>query len=697
MLKQSMSQVLILRGASSPDMVSKSAAMSRFMDFQNRRTCPSVIPFPAWTASQREFWLLQTLEANGAALNAGEYTELVGALDVDAFVRASRQTVEECEALRIRFSEKDGQPVQWIAPIGEWSPDILDLSDKTDPSKAARDWMAAELARPFNITEAVFSWTLIKLAETRHFWCLIVHQLAADGSARNLVARRMADNYSRLVDAVETTTKVPGPPSDLLREDAEYRQSEEFKQGRAYWLDQLADLRAPTRLTSRASYGSYVPARYTEPVPASSSTAIRKIMADTGVSLSGLFVCLAALYQRRLTGASDITVGLLVAARTTSRARNAPGTVSNTVPVRLKVNANTRLADLIAQVRARIREALTHQRVPLSEIKASLPSINGELYSIAVNVMKFDFALKFGALDTTTHNLSNGPVDDMSISVFEQPGDSNLLIALNGNVNRYEEAQLAAHYKWFMFCLEQVCRADLGTPVDAIDWISETDRSLLVDTDRDGAAPDAQELANIDEIDGADEPNSECEVQLCKAFARALGVDAFPVRANFFQQGGYSLLAARLILALAKELDAKIPLRALYDHPTPRALARYLSAPATGAAQRRDLPLLVLCPSTGLMREMIDLRNALQTDFWVLMVEHPHWRREWDVICDIDRYLDFMVAQIRAAAPEPRPLSLVGYSFGASVAYAMAITLAGLGYTIERLNIIDGRSPVMQA
>jgi amino acid adenylation domain-containing protein len=657
----------------------------------------SVIPFVAWTTSQRELWPLQVLEANGAALNTGEYTELIGDLDVDAFVGASRQTVKECDALRIRFSEQDGQPIQWIAPIGEWSPAIVDLSHERDPSEAAWNWMAAELARAFDITEAVFSWTLIKLAETRHFWCLVAVQLAVDGSARNLVARRMADNYSRLIDAAEAKTKVPGTLSDLLREDTEYRQSEEFEKGRAYWLDQMVDLPAPTRLTSRTSYGSYMPARCTECVPASVSASIRKFMADTGVSLSGLFVCLAALYLRRLTGASDITVGLLVAARTTPVARNAAGNVSNTVPVRLKFNANAdmTLADLIAQVRARIREALTYQRVPLSEIKAGLPCLKGELYAIAVNVMKFEFSLKFGPLIAAMHNLSNGPVDDMSISVFEQPGDGSLQIALNGNVNRYETTQLAAHYKWFLFCLERVCSSNPAVAVDAIDWISQTDRALLVDT---GRAPDVQEVANIDKGDGPDEPVTWREVQICNAFARVMGVDAFPVRANFFQQGGYSLLAAQLIFGLAKELGVKIPLRALFDHPTPRALARYLSAPATEAVQKPDLPLLVLCPGGGLlMREMIDLRNALQTDFCILLVEYPDWRREWDIVCDVNRYLDFVVAQIRAAAPQPRALSLVGYSFGASVAYTMSIVLAGLGYTIERFTIIDARSPVMQA
>ena len=656
-------------------------------------TEPSAISWSAWTTSQRELWPLQTLEANGAALNAGEYTELIGDLDVDAFVRASRQTVEECEALRVRFREEDGRPIQWIPPIGDWSPAILDASQEEDASATARHWMDAEMARAFDITETIFSWTLIKLSQGRYYWCLVAHQLAIDGSGRNLIARRMADNYSRLIGAVETKTKVPGPLYGLLREHAEYCQSEEFAEGRAYWVDQMAGVRDPMRLTGRASYGSYMPARHTEAVPSPASSAIRKIMGGTGVSLSGLFVGLAALYLRHLTGASDITIGLLVAARATPAARNTPGNVSNTVPVRLRVSADTTLAGLIAQVRARIREALTHQRVPLSQIKAGLPNLKSELYAVAVNVMKFDFALNFGTLVTVTHNLSNGPVDDMSISVFEQPRDGGLQIALNGNVNRYNATQLAAHYKWFMCCLERVCGANPTTLVDAIEWISPMDRTLLVDNGGDiGAA----QTTNIDEIDGVDGANSERVAQICEAFARALGVDVFPAHANFFQQGGHSLLAARLMSVLAKELGQKIPLRALFDNPTPRALVRYLSAPATAAVRRHDLPLLVLCPGVGLMREMMDLYKALQADFCVVLVEYPDWRREWDIVCDFDRYFDFIIAQIKAAAPEPRPLSFIGYSFGASVAYATSVILSNLGYTIERLNVIDGLSPVMQ-
>ena len=48
------------------------------------RSAIPLIPFSEWTTSQRELWPLQSLEADGASLNSGEYTELLGELDVDA-------------------------------------------------------------------------------------------------------------------------------------------------------------------------------------------------------------------------------------------------------------------------------------------------------------------------------------------------------------------------------------------------------------------------------------------------------------------------------------------------------------------------------------------------------------------------------------------------------------------------------------
>ena len=50
-----------------------------------------------------------------------------------------------------------------------------------------------------------------------------------------------------------------------------------------------------------------------------------------------------------------------------------------------------------------------------------------------VNIMAFDYDLSFGGYSATAFNLSNGPVDDLSISVYERSDDRGLRIDLDAN------------------------------------------------------------------------------------------------------------------------------------------------------------------------------------------------------------------------------------------------------------------------
>ncbi len=750
---------------------------------------PALIKFSDWTCSQRELWPLQNLEANGAALNTGQFTELFGAVDQPAFIEASRRVLDECDALRARILEDDDGPRLCIAPLLNWSPAMLDLSGEADPRARAITWMADELGRAFDPQAALFSWTLIKLSSDHFIWCFIVHQLALDGSGRNIVARRLAEVYSRIVGAEQSETPAPGPLSDLLGEDAAYRQSPEFAADGDYWARLTSDPPPAARLTRKSAQGSYLGARHTAPLPASTAAAIRDMMTKTGISLSGLFACLSATYLHRITGASDVVVGLLVAARTTPILRGIPGNVSNTVPLRIRFKPEITIDTLFVQIRARIREALKHQRFALSDMKAAMPELSGELFSIAVNVMKFDYALGFGSIPTASHNLSNGPVDDLSISVFEQPGEDGLQIALNGNVGRYAADELKAHYDRLVYFLDQLCHCDPATEIRAIAYFGDNERErvlsqygaarnsisgdsfearvrrgadtptrLFVLDDRleplpigcEGAlylaAPAGAASAGVDSVacpfagpdwrmhrtgdialwredgelefvDRADSgspvdsvmdkapirvaqfvgPRNPREEIVCRLFREALGAAEISVNDNFFEAGGHSLLAARLVSRLSAEMKSKVALRAIFEHPTPEALARFLDAREPAAQTPSNKPLLVLFPGGGVVsREVINLQVALAANHGVLLIDYPDWRDQCDVFFDIEKYLDAVLAQIRKAAPTPRPLRLVGYSFGGGVSYVLAIMLRRLGYQLEFLGIIDGRSPVLR-
>lgn len=97
---------------------------------------------------------------------------------------------------------------------------------------------------------------------------------------------------------------------------------------------------------------------------------------------------------------------------------------------------------------------------------------------------------------------------------------------------------------------------------------------------------DRQLLAVPDEgaVTSGRAPRTAWQEVLCGLFGQVLGVDRVAVDLSFFDQGGHSLLAARLTALVRSSLGVPMEVRDLFEAPTVEALAARLeSAGATGA------------------------------------------------------------------------------------------------------------------
>ena len=72
-------------------------------------------------------------------------------------------------------------------------------------------------------------------------------------------------------------------------------------------------------------------------------------------------------------------------------------------------------------------------------------------------------------------------------------------------------------------------------------------------------------------------PETADEVMLCGLFSELTGVERVGVEDGFFALGGHSISAMRLIARLRERTGCSLPLRALFDHPTPQGLAVQLA------------------------------------------------------------------------------------------------------------------------
>ncbi len=96
--------------------------------------------------------------------------------------------------------------------------------------------------------------------------------------------------------------------------------------------------------------------------------------------------------------------------------------------------------------------------------------------------------------------------------------------------------------------------------------------------DRKALAFDGRDVAPAEAARTIVAPRTPTEALVVAAFARELHREDIGVHDDFFELGGHSLMAARIIARLRTEAKVELPLRNLFERPTPEGLAAAIDA-----------------------------------------------------------------------------------------------------------------------
>jgi hypothetical protein len=97
----------------------------------------------------------------------------------------------------------------------------------------------------------------------------------------------------------------------------------------------------------------------------------------------------------------------------------------------------------------------------------------------------------------------------------------------------------------------------------------------------------------VDARPSAAGPSDAVEQALCRLWELALGVPEAGADDDFFERGGHSLLAARVVTRVRDAFGLDLPLRALFERPTPTGVAELVRRGAGEAEALRRAGVLL--------------------------------------------------------------------------------------------------------
>src|SRR6266851_3726268 len=381
---------------------------------------------------------------------------------------------------------------QYSSESDDWQLNVVDLSATEDPHATAREWMQEDMRRPVKFLEGwLFTTALFKAGPEKFFWYYRAHHIALDGFSASIIAARQAQIYTLLLADRSSANDALEPLSVLLASEAEYRNSPEFQRDREFWLNTLSNVpQAISMGGGQPRVAPQLPMRNVTDFSPQDAARFAATARRVRTSISGLLVTAAAIYLHQCSGEEDVVLGLSVLGRVGRQQLKIPGMTANVLPIRLKVCHETPLDELVRQVSRTVSSALKHQRYRSEDIRRDLKLREGcSLFNLLINVMAFDYSMKFGKCSVIPHDLTSTPVSDMRIAVYVRSSIDGMQVAFDSNPDLYETASGRDMSRRFRAVLDWVAQAAPGDCVGNAEIMSAVERRHVIEERNDTAVP----------------------------------------------------------------------------------------------------------------------------------------------------------------------------------------------------------------
>ncbi len=655
--------------------------------------------------NQERLWLLEQLSSGNTAYNIPFALRLQGQLEIAALEQSFKEILRRQQALKTQFATVDNNPVQIVTETEDnWSLTVKQLPSSLTQSEqeTAIAQLIQEVAQqPFDLTSGyLLKACLLKLEPTEHLLLITVHHIAFDGWSEGIFWRELAALYESFIRGESSSlSELPIQYADFAVWQRQWLQNDFLAALNSYWQGKLGtnlqELALPTDYPATA-----LPTRksstYRLTLAAPLTDRLKQLSYQSRATLFATLLTSFKILLHVYTEQDDLFVCSPIASRNRPELKQIMGYFVNLLILRSDLSGNPSFQELLGRVSKTVTGAYAHQDFPLQQLVQDLGLGQRSLSQVMFVLQNSDStAPTLSGLAVEQLGVDNGMADfDLSLSLTEC--EAQLIGVWKYNTDLFSAESIAMMAKHWQTVLEKIV-ADPTQPIDSLLIFDKRDRQQL-------RAKQANRLSASDRSKSKAtnlKPRNALEFRLTSLWSEILDIQQIHVQDNFFEVGGSSLLAFRLIAEIENSFGKKLPLSALLQAPTIEKLAKlisregdtnsssWLNPPQPGNSR----PILFCIPPAG--NSLLGFANLVRhlgkdQPFYVpqplgLEAETtPHER--------VEDMAAHYIQEIQTIQPVG-PYYLGGRCFGGIVAFEMARQLVEQGEKVALLALIDGGLP----
>lgn len=348
-------------------------------------TAPHADHYPL-SFAQKRLWIMdQMLGGKNPAYNMPSVFEIRGPLNTTFLAKAIQMLLERHDVLRTRFITVEGHPRQEIINKVSFSLEEMDCVGNKD---RAAQILEEKANQPFDLgKDLLLKAAVIKTEDQLFFFFLSVHHIVSDGWSMEIINKEIMTFYAALAEG--RSLEMPGLPiqyKDFAHWQIQGVSGSKMQEHKMYWQQKLSqplkalqwindlDPLAPVTQSGRV---------LTFEVP--SSGRIRKIAESSGTSVFNVMLSIINVFLHKMSGQNEIITGITSSGRNHPDLEGQVGFYINMLPVKILVEENDSLVDVLKKTKSETLESFSHEIFPVELALEEKSSFQESLYHSTFN------------------------------------------------------------------------------------------------------------------------------------------------------------------------------------------------------------------------------------------------------------------------------------------------------------------------